>query len=184
MSALVGTGSHGADILAVADACGIALDLYDHAVVPPPDDLIDVYVGVNDPKIRARLAARYGLGRALVHPSVVRGPNVHVHDGCVVAPNVVLLRDVVLAADVHVNYGVTMTRTYVGAHTTIAPGVTICGDVQIGSEVFIGAGATICHLVRIGDRAVIGAGAVVLDDVADDATVVGVPAKVRYAHAD
>jgi serine O-acetyltransferase len=48
----------------------------------------------------------------------------------------------------------------------------------IGNRVFIGAGAKIIGSVRIGDEARIGANAVVVDDVPDGATVVGIPAKV------
>lgn len=48
----------------------------------------------------------------------------------------------------------------------------------IGNRVFIGAGAKIIGSVRIGDEARIGANAVVVDDVPEGATVVGIPAKV------
>jgi serine O-acetyltransferase len=49
---------------------------------------------------------------------------------------------------------------------------------DIGDEVYIGAGARVLGSIRVGDRARIGANAVVIDDVPDGATVVGVPAKV------
>ena len=94
-----------------------------------------------------------------------------------IAPNAVLLRDVWLGRHVHVNYGSSMTRCKVGAFTTIAPGVTICGDVEIGEAVFIGAGAVICNLLKIGDGAIVAAGAVVTEDVPAGATVKGVPAR-------
>jgi serine O-acetyltransferase len=48
----------------------------------------------------------------------------------------------------------------------------------LGDDVFVGAGAKIIGGVRIGDRTRIGANAVVLDDVPDDATAVGVPARI------
>lgn len=48
----------------------------------------------------------------------------------------------------------------------------------IGSYVRIGTGARLLGGITVGDRAVIGAGAVVIDDVAEAATVVGVPARV------
>jgi serine O-acetyltransferase len=51
----------------------------------------------------------------------------------------------------------------------------------LGNDVFIGAGAKILGGVRIGNGAKIGANAVVLDDVPDAATVVGVPARVVAA---
>ena len=48
----------------------------------------------------------------------------------------------------------------------------------LGDGVFVGAGAKILGGVRIGDRAKIGANAVVLSDVPDGATAVGIPAKI------
>ena len=48
----------------------------------------------------------------------------------------------------------------------------------IGDDVFIGAGAKIIGNVRIGDGARIGANAVVIDDVPENHTAVGVPARV------
>lgn len=52
------------------------------------------------------------------------------------------------------------------------------GMPTIGDDVFVGAGAKILGPVRVGDGARIGANAVVLRDVPDGATAVGVPAEV------
>jgi serine O-acetyltransferase len=48
----------------------------------------------------------------------------------------------------------------------------------IGDNVFIGAGAKVIGPVRIGNGARVGANAVVIEDVPDRATVVGIPARV------
>ncbi len=48
----------------------------------------------------------------------------------------------------------------------------------IGDNVFVGAGAKILGPIKIGNNVKIGANAVVITDVPDNATVVGVPAKV------
>ena len=48
----------------------------------------------------------------------------------------------------------------------------------LGNNIFVGAGAKIVGAVRIGDNTRIGANAVVVDDVPDGATAVGVPARV------
>jgi len=58
----------------------------------------------------------------------------------------------------------------IGAEKSAAP--------ALGDGVFIGAGAKIIGGVRVGNGAKVGANAVVVDDVPDGATVVGVPAKV------
>lgn len=48
----------------------------------------------------------------------------------------------------------------------------------LGNNVYIGAGARIIGNVRVGNNVRIGANAVVVNDIPDDATAVGVPARV------
>jgi serine O-acetyltransferase len=48
---------------------------------------------------------------------------------------------------------------------------------QIGNNVIIGAGAQLLGPIRIGDNARVGSNAVVIKDVEDDTTVVGIPAR-------
>lgn len=66
----------------------------------------------------------------------------------------------------------------IGVNAAIFQQVTIVAGVKIGGQVEIGAGAKIIRAVTIGDRVKIGANAVVLCDVPDGATVVGIPGKV------
>ena len=54
----------------------------------------------------------------------------------------------------------------------------------IGDDVFIGAGAKVLGAVTIGHGARIGANAVVMCDVPDGATVVGVPGRIVSSRVD
>jgi serine O-acetyltransferase len=58
----------------------------------------------------------------------------------------------------------------IGAERHVSP--------ALGDDVFIGAGAKIIGGLRIGSRVRIGANAVVIDDIPDGATAVGIPARV------
>jgi acetyltransferase-like isoleucine patch superfamily enzyme len=49
--------------------------------------------------------------------------------------------------------------------------------VHIGRGAFLGVGANVIPKKRIGNYAIVGAGAVVIRDVPDNTTVVGVPAQ-------
>jgi len=69
-----------------------------------------------------------------------------------------------------------------GAHVKLEHQVTLGAEKGrspvLGDDVFVGAGAKILGGVRIGHRAKVGANAVVLQDVPDGATAVGVPARI------
>ena len=78
--------------------------------------------------------------------------------------------------------------TIVGDDVTLYQGVTLGGTGKehgkrhptIGNAVVIGAGAKILGNIRVGDNCRIGAGSVVLRDVPDDSTVVGVPGHIVF----
>jgi acetyltransferase-like isoleucine patch superfamily enzyme len=157
MATLIGDGGHARDI---AKTYGPWRRIAHHSTFE--DDGSYVVIGVNDPQLRAKIAAEIGL---------CDQPWVH--------PDAHLYVDVSYGYGTHINYAVSMTRTKIGNHCAISPGVTICGDVTIGDRCLIGAGATICDRVTIGDDVIVGAGAVVLPGrvIGSNQTVVGVPAK-------
>lgn len=81
--------------------------------------------------------------------------------------------------------------TEIGDDVLIYQGVVLGGvSIQkvkrhptIGSNVVVGAGAILLGPIKIGDRARIGAGSVVVKDVPDGATAVGVPGRVVLSSA-
>lgn len=66
----------------------------------------------------------------------------------------------------------------IGPNCLILQHVTLVEGVKIGGHVDIGAGAKILRPVTIGNHAKIGANAVVLCNVPEGATAIGVPAKI------
>ena len=99
--------------------------------------------------------------------------------------NVVVAAGAVIATDVNVQDGVIVNTSSVidhecqiGRAVHICPSATLAGRVSVGDETFIGLGCNIIQCLKIGAGVVVGAGAVVIRDVADGATVVGVPARV------
>lgn len=76
--------------------------------------------------------------------------------------------------------------TEIGDNCTLYQGVTLGGTGKdhgkrhptLGNNVMVGSGAKILGPFRVGDNARVAAGAVVLDEVPDNATAVGVPARV------
>ena len=78
----------------------------------------------------------------------------------------------------------------IGDNVTMFHGVTLGGTGKqkgkrhptIGNNVFIGSGAKILGNIKIGDNAKIGANAVILKDVPENTTVVGVPGRIVKQH--
>ena len=76
--------------------------------------------------------------------------------------------------------------TIIGDNVTLYQGVTLGGTGKekgkrhptVGSNVVIGAGAKVLGNIKIGDNSYIGSNAVVIKDVPDNSTVVGVPGRV------
>lgn len=70
----------------------------------------------------------------------------------------------------------------IGVNCTIYQQVTIAGEnggaASIGDNVTIGAGAKIIGKIKIGSNVKIGANAVVVKDIPDNCTAVGIPARI------
>ena len=86
----------------------------------------------------------------------------------------------------HFNCIVVSPKVVIGKNCNISQGVTIGkanrgkkkGYPTIGDNVYIAPGAKIIGNIKIGNNVAIGANCVVIEDVPDNAVVVGVPGKV------
>ncbi len=88
---------------------------------------------------------------------------------------------------IHHGMGVVIGETTViGDNVTLYQGVTLGGTGKekgkrhptVGNNVVIGAGAKVLGNIKIGDNSYIGSNAVVIKDVPDNSTVVGVPGRI------
>ena len=113
-----------------------------------------------------------------VHPAAIVAEGVQMGEGSQIMAGAVLQPDAVIGRNVIVNTGASIDHdSILGDHVHIAPGVTLSGNVTVGAGSHVGTGAKVVQGITIGDRCLIRAGAVVIEDVADGATVAGVPAK-------
>jgi len=81
----------------------------------------------------------------------------------------------------HANGIVIHPDATVGPNCLILQQVTLTAGVTLGGNVDIGSGAKLIRPISIGDHANVGANAVVLSDVPEGATAMGVPARVILA---
>lgn len=80
---------------------------------------------------------------------------------------------------IHSPYGVLVGPTKIGSNCTVGSGVLLAGGaLEIGSNVYFEPGAKVIGNTKIGSNVVIVANSLVLSDVPDNVTMMGVPAKI------
>ena len=82
---------------------------------------------------------------------------------------IVIHKDVVIGKNFTISHGVTIGKLHEGEKA---------GCPMIGDNVYIAPGAKIFGNIKIGNNVVIGANAVVINDIINDVTVGGIPAKI------
>jgi sugar O-acyltransferase (sialic acid O-acetyltransferase NeuD family) len=143
-------------------------------------DLV-IAIGIN--KTRARVVERLGAGTryaTLVHPRAWVDTSVVVGEGSVVFASATVQPDTRIGRHVIVNTSSSIDHDGIIAdYVHLAPGVHLAGDVHVADGAFLGTGTVAIPGKKIGAWATVGAGSVVIRDVAEHATVLGVPARAR-----
>lgn len=176
------------DVVALVGRGDLLADLADRMGVPLLSQLDEAPAGVCvafagaqlslEDRTAAAMSARGHRAVTLVHADSTIGPWVTLGPGCVVSPGVRITANVTVGAFCQLHTGAIVSHDDVlGDHVTLSPGVTLCGGVTVGDRSTVFAGATVMPGVTIGTDAVVGAGAMVNRNVADGATVAGVPAR-------
>ena len=145
---------------------------------------VAVTIAIGSPAARYRIAqsierdfgARFV---TLIHPHATIGDTVSIGIGSIVCAGSVATVDIRLGAHVqlHVNSTIGHDAT-IESFATVAPGANIGGATDIGAGAFVGSGAVVLPRCKIGEWSIVGAGTVITADVPDNATVVGVPARI------
>lgn len=91
---------------------------------------------------------------------------------CSISVDVTLGRCTFVNTGSHIGHDSTL-----GDFCSVMPSVNISGNVTIGNEALIGVGAAILQGRTIGHRSTVGMGSIVLNDVPEDSTVLGNPAR-------
>ena len=115
----------------------------------------------------------------LVHPTVKIASTSKLGKGCVFCARGILSVDSVVDDFCIFNFAVTIGHDcIVEKYVSIMSGSTISGRVVIGEGAYLATHSVVIPSKKIGKRAKVGAGSVVIRNVKDDASVMGVPAKV------
>ncbi|HTY81959.1 MAG TPA: acetyltransferase [Dehalococcoidales bacterium] len=140
-------------------------------------------VAIGDNKVRAKLFAKVKhLGLKLenaIHPNALIAKDVEIGEGVVIASGAIINTGTRIGNNVIINTGVVIDHNnIIEDNVHISPGAKLAGEVTVKKYAHVGIGVTVVPHLTIGESAVVGAGAVVQEDIPDDSTAVGVPARV------
>lgn len=147
------------------------------------DDL-HVVMAIGTPLHKEAVASRINPAvqfATLIHPTaVVADPErVSIGEGSILTAGSRVTTNIVLGRHVLLNLNATVGHdSQLGDFCSVMPGANVAGYIRIGQSVLIGSCAAVINESTVGRGAKIGSGAVVIEDIADYATAVGVPAKV------
>jgi UDP-perosamine 4-acetyltransferase len=115
----------------------------------------------------------------LIHPSAVISNSVVLKEGSVIFSGVNINTDVTIGENNIIATGANIDHdTILRDHVLISAGVTIGGNVEIANEVLCALGSNIISGVKINEKIVVGAGAVVVNNLLENGTYIGCPAKL------
>jgi len=199
--AILGASGHGRVIADTAECCGWdRISFFDDAwphrtengtwqVIGTSYDLLNslkdfdgIVVGIGSNAIRqkkqSQIASAGGMLATIIHPSAVVSQYAAIGIGSVVFAGAVVNAGARIGNGVILNTSCTIDHDCVlGDFSHISPGANLAGTVQIGQRSWVGIGACIRHMIHIGDDVMIGAGAAVVNNIDNQLTVAGVPAR-------
>lgn len=142
----------------------------------------DIFVAVGNNTTRENVQEKIESTGAsipiLVHPSAVIGDQVGLGIGTVVMAGVVINCSTRIGKGCIINTGSTIDHdNIIEDYVHISPGVNLAGTVKVGKSSWIGIGSTVSNNVNITSGCIVGAGALVVRDITEPGTYVGVPVK-------
>ncbi len=138
-------------------------------------------IAIGDNHTRKRLSGGTSVAgwEKVVHPHAYVHPSASIGEGTVVFAGAVIQPDAVIGKHCIINTNAIIDHDcIIGDFVHIGPGALLAGDVQVQEGTFLGIGTVVIAGVNIGKWSVVGAGGVVTEDIPDNVTAVGVPAKV------
>lgn len=114
----------------------------------------------------------------LIDPSVELSEYVQIGEGTIICSNTILTVNIEIGSHVIINLDCTIGHDAVlKDYVTLYPGVNVSGATIIGHGSELGTGMQIIQGKTVGDHSIVGAGAVVVKDIKEQGTYIGVPAR-------
>ena len=140
----------------------------------------DCFVAVGNPYIRERITKTIDAGRliTLIHPDAIVAQNVKPGKGTVIMAGAVINPDTVIGEGCIINTCSSVDHdNRIGNYVHVAVGAHLCGAVSVEDRTWVGAGAIVSNNITVCSDCIIGAGTVVIKDIDEPGTYIGVPAQ-------
>lgn len=186
---ILGAGGHAhviADIV-LAEGNNVVAFLDDDITQQDCNGLISNYIkysdcefiiGIGNNNIREKLSELNLKWHTAIHPSCVISPTVKIGEGTVIMPNSVINARSRIGRHCIINSGAIVEHdNIINDFVHISVGARLGGTVTIGKNTLIGIGTTIKNDISICKDCIIGAGAIVVKNITESGTYIGVPVK-------
>ena len=115
-----------------------------------------------------------------IHPSAQIGLDVRIEEGTVIMANSCINSSAKIGKHCIINTGAIIEHdNIIEDYVHISPNATLGGTVKIGESTHVGIGSIVKNNITICKNCTIGAGAVVVKNILEEGTYVGVPARER-----
>ncbi len=145
------------------------------------DGNTDFIIGIGNNEIRKSIAENYELNWvSLIHPSAQIAVNVSIGKGTVIMAGAVVNACACVGNHSIINTCAIIEHdNVIEDYVHISPNVALGGMVHIGSSTQIGIGATVSNNISVCANCIVGAGAIVIKNIDDCGTYMGVPARKK-----
>lgn len=114
----------------------------------------------------------------IIDPDVTISDRVEIGTGCIIFPGTIITIDIKIGSHCVINESCIIGHdAELKEFVTLYPRVNISGNTVIGESVEMGSGSIIIQGLQVGTGTIVGAGAVVVRNLPEHCTAVGVPAK-------
>ena len=146
------------------------------------NDEADFFVAIGNNATREKIQEKLieqGLNVvSLIHPSAIIGTDVEIGIGSVVMAGVVINSSTRIGKGCVINTSSNLDHdNVIEDYVHVSPGVRTAGSVCIGKGTWLGIGSVVSNNVNICSGCKVGAGAVVVKDITEPGTYVGVPVR-------
>ncbi len=142
-----------------------------------------VTIAIGNPIIRKKISERLMENKNIVFPNIIAkdiriNRTIKLGIGNIICTNNILTTNISIGNFNHVNLSCTIGHDVVfNNYVTVYPGVNISGNVEISDISEIGTGSKIIQGKHISSNVIIGAGSVIVKNIEEEGTYVGVPAR-------